>query len=141
MSRKLKSLQDLAAAVAARLGELTALEDRSAEQDTDLDHLIAEADEVRAAIVREEKIVAKEEELRAVVDPASPAKPDPEVAAPVAAEVREVKEEAITLTKPATAPAVAVAGAGGGTSFQPFPFISIIGLLWFMSLFRRRRAH
>lgn len=93
MSRKLKSLQDRAAAVAARLGELTALEDRSAEQDADLDHLIAEADEVRAALVREEKIVAKEEELRAVVDPASPAKPDPEVAAPVA-EVREEKEEA-----------------------------------------------
>lgn len=37
MSRKLKSLQDRAAAVAARLGELTALEDRSAEQDADLD--------------------------------------------------------------------------------------------------------
>jgi len=93
MSRKLKSLQDRAAAVAARLGELTALEDRSSEQDADLDHLIAEADEVRAAIVREEKIVAKEEELRAVVEPASPAKPDPEVA-PAAVEVRQEKEEA-----------------------------------------------
>lgn len=96
MSRKLKSLQDRAAAVAARLGELTALEDRSAEQDTDLDHLIAEADEVRAAIVREEKIVAKEEELRAVVEPASPAKPDPEVA-PAAVEVRQEKEEKVEI--------------------------------------------
>lgn len=93
MSRKLKSLQDRAAAVAARLGELTALEDRSVEQDADLDHLIAEADEVRAAIVREEKIVAKEEELRAVVEPASPAKPDPEVA-PATVDVRKEKEEA-----------------------------------------------
>lgn len=97
MSRKLKSLQDRAAAVAARLGELTALEDRSAEQDADLDHLIAEADEVRAALVREESIVAKEEELRAVVDPASPAKPDPEVAAPAAVEVREDKEEKVEI--------------------------------------------
>ncbi len=51
----------------------------------------------------------------------------------------EIGEEAITLAKPTTAPAVAVAGTGGGASSQPFSFISIIGLLWFMSLFRRRR--
>ncbi len=52
----------------------------------------------------------------------------------------EIGEEAIALTEPTTAPAVAVAGTGGGAPSQPFPFISIIGLLWFMSLFRRRRA-
>ncbi len=52
----------------------------------------------------------------------------------------EISGEAIALQKPTTAPAVAVAGTGGGTSSRPFPFISIIGLLWFMSLFRRRRA-
>ena len=51
----------------------------------------------------------------------------------------EISTEAIAPAKPTTAPAVAVAGSGGGTSSQPFPFISIIGLLWFMSLFRRRR--
>jgi len=51
----------------------------------------------------------------------------------------EISTEAVAPAKPTTAPAVAVAGSGGGTSSQPFPFISIIGLLWFMSLFRRRR--
>ena len=52
----------------------------------------------------------------------------------------EISEEAIAPAKPTTAPAVAVTRTGGGTSSQPFPFISIIGLLWFMSLLRRRRA-
>jgi len=52
----------------------------------------------------------------------------------------EIGEEAIAPAKPTTAPAVAVAGTGGGSSSRPFPFIGIIGLLWFMSLFRRRRA-
>ena len=51
----------------------------------------------------------------------------------------EVAEEEVALAKPTKAPAVATAGAGGGTSSLPFPFIGIIGLLWFMSLFRRRR--
>ena len=52
----------------------------------------------------------------------------------------EIKEEAITPSKPSTVPSTAVAKTGKGASSQPFPFISIIGLLWFMSLFRRRRA-
>ena len=57
---------------------------------------------------------------------------------------REVEEvvaapEEVAPVEPTKAPAVAVAGAGGGTSSLPFPFISIIGLLWLMSLFRRRR--
>ena len=52
----------------------------------------------------------------------------------------EISAEAIAPAKPTTAPAVAVVGTGGGASSQPFPFISMIGLLWFMSLFRRRRA-
>lgn len=51
----------------------------------------------------------------------------------------EISAEAIAPAKPTTAPAVAVAGTGGGTSSRPFSFIGIIGLLWFMSLFRRRR--
>ncbi len=49
----------------------------------------------------------------------------------------EISAEAIAPLKPTTAPAVAVAGTGGGA--QPFSFISIIGLMWLMSLFRRRR--
>ena len=53
----------------------------------------------------------------------------------------EIGEEAIASAKPTTAPAVAITGTSGGASSRPFPFISIIGLLWFMSLFRRRRAH
>ena len=80
MSKKLKSLQDRAAAVATRLGELVDVEDRSDEQASELESLTAAADEVRKAIVNEEKLVKIEESLRAVVDPASPAKPDPEVA-------------------------------------------------------------
>jgi len=51
----------------------------------------------------------------------------------------EIGEEAIAPAEPTTAPAVAVAGTGGGISSRPFPFIGIIGLLWFMSLFRRGR--
>ena len=51
----------------------------------------------------------------------------------------EIAEEEVTTTKPTKAPAVATTGAGGGTSAQPFPFISIIGFLWLMSLFRRKR--
>ncbi len=51
----------------------------------------------------------------------------------------EVGEETITLIEPSTAPAALVTRGGGGTSSQPFPFIGIIGFLWLMSLFRRRR--
>ena len=52
----------------------------------------------------------------------------------------EISAEAIAPVKPPTAPSAVIAQTGGGVSSQPFPFISIIGLLWFMSLFRRRRA-
>jgi len=51
----------------------------------------------------------------------------------------EIGDETITPAKPTTAPAIAVAGTSGGTSSQPFPFIGIIGVLWLLSLFRRRR--
>ena len=54
----------------------------------------------------------------------------------------EISAEAIAPAEPATAPPTAIAQTGGGISYQPFPFISVIGLLWFMSLFRRKkRAH
>jgi len=52
----------------------------------------------------------------------------------------EISEEAIAPAKPAAAPSTAVAQTGAGTSSLPFPFFGIIGLLWFISLFRRRRA-
>ena len=52
----------------------------------------------------------------------------------------EIGEEAIAPAKPPAVPPTAVASTGGGASSLPFPFIGIIGLLWFMSLFRRRRA-
>lgn len=51
----------------------------------------------------------------------------------------EISAEAIAPAKPSTASPTAIAQTGGGTSVQPFSFISIIGLLWFMSLFRRKK--
>jgi len=54
----------------------------------------------------------------------------------------EISDEAIApLKPPAAAPPATVAETGKGTSGQPFPFIGVIGLLWFISLFRRRRTH
>jgi hypothetical protein len=54
----------------------------------------------------------------------------------------EISQEAIAPLEPSNAPVTATTGATRkSTSFQPFPLISIIGLLWFISLFRRRRAH
>ncbi len=52
----------------------------------------------------------------------------------------EIGEEAIVSTKPTGAPSAAVAKTGKGTSSQPFPFISILALLWLLPLLRRRRA-
>ncbi len=51
----------------------------------------------------------------------------------------EIKEEVIAQLKPTTAPSAVVTKTGAGGLSTPFPFIGIIGLLWFMSLFRRRR--
>ena len=47
-------------------------------------------------------------------------------------------EGAAPLTPPPT-PTTAVTGAGQAVTYRPFPFLSVIALLWFMSLFRRRR--
>ncbi|MFC1995421.1 transglutaminase domain-containing protein [Chloroflexota bacterium] len=52
----------------------------------------------------------------------------------------EVKAEAIALVKPPDAPPTAIAQTGGGSSSLPFPFFGIMGLLWLLPLFRRRRA-
>jgi hypothetical protein len=47
-------------------------------------------------------------------------------------------EEVAPLTPPPT-PAIAVAGTGQGTTYRPYLFFIVIGLLWVTSLFRRRR--
>lgn len=52
----------------------------------------------------------------------------------------EISAEAIGPGKPIIAPLTTVTKSGGGSSSFPFPFFGIIGLLWFMSLFRRKRA-
>ncbi len=51
----------------------------------------------------------------------------------------EISAEAITTTKVTTAPLTAVTRTGGGGFSLPFPFFGLLGLLWFISLFRRRR--
>ncbi|MFQ6122832.1 MAG: transglutaminase domain-containing protein [Dehalococcoidales bacterium] len=51
----------------------------------------------------------------------------------------EISEEAIAPAKVTKAPVTAVS-KGGGSSSLPFPFFSVFGLLWFLSLFRRRRV-
>jgi len=51
----------------------------------------------------------------------------------------EISAESIAPVKPSTAPPIAIAQTGGGASVQPFSFIGIIGLLWFIPLFRRRK--
>jgi len=51
----------------------------------------------------------------------------------------EIPAEGVAPLTPPPAPAIAVASTGKGVSYRPFSFLSIIGLLWFMSLFRRRQ--
>jgi len=51
----------------------------------------------------------------------------------------EIGEEEIAPAKPSTAPTTAVTKTGKTSSTRPFPFFGIIGFLWLMSLFRRRR--
>ncbi len=51
----------------------------------------------------------------------------------------EIKAETAAAVKPPAVPSSAITTTGKGTSSQPFPFFSIILLLWFLPLFRRRR--
>jgi hypothetical protein len=51
----------------------------------------------------------------------------------------EIPAEGLAPLTPPPAPAVAVAGTGEGVSYRPYLFFIVIGLLWCMSLFRRRR--
>jgi hypothetical protein len=51
----------------------------------------------------------------------------------------EIPAEAVAPLRPPPAPAIAVAGTGEGVTYRPYLFFIVIGLLWSMSLFRRRR--
>jgi len=77
----LKRLQDRAAAVAARMNELAGVSERSEEQTAELRKLDAEADTVKADLEFEQRLAAKEKELRSVIEPAAapaPAATEPE---------------------------------------------------------------
>lgn len=85
MASNLKRLQERAAGISARMAELTAVEDRSADQTKELLSLSAQADQVKTDLEFEERIAAKEAELRSVVEKAAPA--------PAPAPAAEVKDE------------------------------------------------
>jgi hypothetical protein len=54
----------------------------------------------------------------------------------------EIGEEEIAPPEPPTAPPTAVPKKGEASSSQPFPFFGVLGFIWLISLFRRRkRAH
>jgi len=73
MASNLKRLQDRAAAIAARLNELADIEERSEEQTAELRRLTDEADKVKSDLEFEQRLAAKEAELRSVVERAAPA--------------------------------------------------------------------
>jgi len=52
----------------------------------------------------------------------------------------EIGEEEIAPPTPSTAPKTAIPKTGKTSSSQPFPFFGIIGFMFLMSLFRRRRV-
>jgi hypothetical protein len=52
----------------------------------------------------------------------------------------EISEEVITRVEETAAPLTTVTSTGGGGSSRPFPFIGIVGFLWLISLFRRKRV-
>lgn len=85
MASNLKRLQDRAAVIAARLNELADNEERSDEQNVELRRLSDEADKVKGDLEFEQRLLAKEAELRSVVERATPA-PAPVVEAPKAEE-------------------------------------------------------
>jgi hypothetical protein len=51
----------------------------------------------------------------------------------------EIPAETVAPLTPPPTPAVAATASGEGVSHRPFSFFGVIGLLWFISLFRRRR--
>lgn len=51
----------------------------------------------------------------------------------------QIPAETVAPLTPPPAPAVAATATGQGVSYRPFSFFGVIGFLWFISLFRRRR--
>jgi hypothetical protein len=51
----------------------------------------------------------------------------------------EIPAEGVAPLTPPPTPAIAVAGTGEGVTYRPYLFFIVIGLLWGLSLFRRRR--
>ncbi|MGA1076818.1 MAG: phage major capsid protein, partial [Ilumatobacteraceae bacterium] len=88
MASNLKRLEDRAAAISASLKDLSAVAERSEEQNTEVRRLMDEADKVKADLEFEGKLVAKESEIRSVVEKAAPAKPA--AAEPKRTEIRHV---------------------------------------------------
>jgi HK97 family phage major capsid protein len=91
MASNLKRLQDRAAAIAARMTELTDVAERSDDQTAELRKLSDEADAVKADLEFENKLAAKEAELRAVVETAAPAKAAPVAEAPAEEKKTEIR--------------------------------------------------
>ena len=87
MASNLKRLQDRAAAVAARMAELGAIEDRSADENKEFVALGNQAADLTSQIGFEERLAEKEKELRAVIEKAAPAP------APTPAEEKRAVEE------------------------------------------------
>ena len=52
----------------------------------------------------------------------------------------EISDEKIVPSEPSNAPPIAVTKASNGGSSRPVPFIGVIGILWLMSMFRKRRS-
>jgi hypothetical protein len=53
----------------------------------------------------------------------------------------EIPAEGLAPLTPPSTPAIAFAATGEGVTYRPYLFFIVIGLLWCMSLFRRRRRH
>ena len=51
----------------------------------------------------------------------------------------EIPAATVAPLRPPPTPAVVVTGIGEGATYRPYPFLAVVGLLWFMSLFGRRR--
>jgi len=71
MAGNIKRLQDRAAAIASRMSELASIEERSEDQNEEIGRLSAEADKVKTDLEFEERLAAKEAELRSVVETVS----------------------------------------------------------------------